>query len=707
MAEFLLEIGLEEVPARMLECAQAELGERVIELLRRERLLVSEAAAQTFSSPRRLAVLVHGVEARQPDMDEQLTGPAWAIAFKDGAPTPAAHAFAKKAGLDVHQLQPLATAKGEYASATVARPGRAAADLLPELLPKEIAALSWPKPMYWRAGKPERFVRPVQWIVALLDEAVVPVEFAGVRAGNQSRGHRVLHGAEPVFVTGPASYKENLLAAKVMVDVETRRQAIRKALDRVTRTVAGARWREDEALVNMVTHLTEWPSVVLGSFDPAYLALPEEVLVTVMRDHQKYFAAEDERGKLLPHFLAVLNTETDARGEAVIRHGNERVLRARFSDAQFFWDFDQKIPLSDRVEMLKSVIFHKDVGSYFGKAERTRLIASQLYRTARPNATAQQRKELDRAVILAKVDLTTELVKEFTELQGIVGALYVRSQGLEKGMNEQAVADAVYWQYMPASMSDPIPPTTEGCVLSLADRIGTIVDLFSAGLAPTGSRDPYALRRAANGVIKILALGRIPISLVQVLRLATQDAGLLAKLSLFLKERLSFYLREYCELSADVVNAVLAVGAEYIPDVQARGEAVMEVRGSEDFLAISAAWKRSKNILQQAREKGIEPFKQFEMPLLIEEAERAFGVKLKELIPIVRKLCFEYNYVIALQEIATLRPYVDRFFEDTMVMVDNPELLGNRLALLKVTVEQLGQIADFSELTPLSQENPA
>ncbi len=707
MAEFLLEIGLEEVPARMLARAQTELGERVLELLRRERLLAADGAVQTFSTPRRLAVIVQAVEAKQPDAEEQLTGPAWAIAFKDNLPTPAAHAFAKKAGIDVHRLQPLATAKGEYASAIVSRPGRKATELLLEQLPREIAALGWPKPMYWRAGKPERFVRPVQWIVALQDEAVVPIEFAGVRAGSQSRGHRVLHGAEPVFITAPSHYREDLLAAKVMVDVEARRQVVRKALDRVTRTVAGARWREDEALVDTVTHLTEWPSVVLGGFDPAYLSLPEEVLVTVMRDHQKYFAVEDASGKLLPHFLCVLNTETSEQGEATIRHGNERVLRARFSDARFFWDFDQKTPMSDRVELLKSVLFHKDVGSYFDKAERTRLIANQLDGIARPNATAQQRKELDRAITLSKVDLTTELVKEFTELQGIVGALYVRFQRLEEGLNQQAVADAIYWQYMPASMSDPIPPTTEGRVLSLADRIGTIVDLFAAGLAPTGSKDPYALRRAANSVIKILALSKLPFSLSGLLRTATRDAGLTATVGLFLRERLSFYLREYCGLPADLVNAVLAVDADFIPDVQARGEAVREVRGSEDFIAISAAWKRSKNILKQAKEKGIEPFKSFELPLLKEEAEREFGAKLTELIPTVRKLCAEYNYVAALQAIATLRPSVDRFFEETMVMVEDPDLRGNRLALLKVALEQLGQIADFSELTSLLQESPA
>jgi glycyl-tRNA synthetase beta chain len=370
MADFLLEIGLEEVPARMIAGAEAELGKRVNDLLTRERLLAPDAKLTTYSTPRRLAVLAEGVLAKQTDAEEQLTGPSWKIAFKDGVPAPAAQAFAKKAGVAVEALKKVETPKGEYVGATVTRPGRTATELLTTELPKEVLGLYWAKNMYWRAGKPERFVRPVRWVVALMDSSVVPLEIAGIAAGNESRGHRVLHGEAPVVIDAAKSYADTLRKAHVVVDAAERRQIIRKALDAATRTVPGARWREDEALVETVVHLTEWPSVILGDFEPEYLALPEEVLVTVMRDHQKYFAVEGADSKLAPHFLAVLNTKADDEGAAIIRHGNSRVLRARFKDARFFWDFDQKIPLVDRVESVKNVTFQKELGSYYWKTEQ-------------------------------------------------------------------------------------------------------------------------------------------------------------------------------------------------------------------------------------------------------------------------------------------------------------------------------------------------
>ncbi len=493
MADFLLEIGLEEVPARMIAGAEAELGRRVNDLLTRERLLTPEAKLTTYSTPRRLAVLVEGVVASQADTEEQLTGPSWKVAFKDGAPTAAAQAFAKKAGVDVAALEKITNAKGEYVGATVKRAGRAASELLAADLPKEVAGIYWAKNMYWRAGKPERFVRPVRWVVALLDSAIVPLEIAGIAAGNASRGHRVLHGEAPVVLDAAKSYAEKLRAAKVVVDVAERRHVIRKALDAVTRTVPGARWREDEALVETVVHLTEWPSVILGNFEAEYLALPEEVLVTVMRDHQKYFAVEGADGKLAPHFLAVLNTEVDDEGGEIIRHGNARVLRARFKDARFFWDFDQKTALADRVESLKSVTFQKELGSYHWKTEANLAVVRELAATVKAAGLAFDEAALLKAVELAKTDLTTELVKEFTELQGIIGGLYARAQGLG-----ERTALAIYEQYIPASSEDNGPVSVEGQLLGLADRIQTITAMFGIGNAPTGSKDPFALRRGGQ-----------------------------------------------------------------------------------------------------------------------------------------------------------------------------------------------------------------
>jgi glycyl-tRNA synthetase beta chain len=298
MADLLIEIGLEEVPARMIAGAEAELGKRMQDLLSRERLLEDGAQVKTYSTPRRLAVLAQGVRAAQADVEEKLTGPSWSVAFKDGNPTKAAEAFAKKAGVEVGALEKVSAAKGEYVGATVKRTGKAAPEILASELPKELLAIYWAKNMYWRAGKPERFVRPVRWVVALIDGSIVPLKIAGIAAGNASRGHRILHGDAPVVIRSAKEYAEALRGASVVVDVAERRQVIRKALDKATRTIAGARWREDEPLVETVTHLTEWPSVILGNFEAEYLALPEEVLVTVMRDHQKYFAVEDANGKL-------------------------------------------------------------------------------------------------------------------------------------------------------------------------------------------------------------------------------------------------------------------------------------------------------------------------------------------------------------------------------------------------------------------------
>ena len=521
MADFLLEIGLEEVPARMIAGAEAELGKRVGELLKREQLMGGDAKITTFSTPRRLAVLAEDVRAKQADNEKVVMGPSWKIAFKDGTPTAAGEAFAKKAGIAVAELKKIETSKGEYVGATVKLTGRTASEILAAELSKEVLAIYWAKNMYWRAGKPERFVRPVRWVVAMLDAEVVPLEIAGIAAGNTSRGHRVLHGDHSVVLPLAKSYSDTLRAAFVVVDVAERRQTIRKALDAATRKVEGARWREDEALVETVTHLTEWPSVILGEFERAYLDLPEEVLVTVMRDHQKYFAVEDAQGKLAPHFLAVLNTQADEEGAAIIRHGNARVLRARFKDARFFWDMDQKTPLAQRMESLKNVTFQKELGSYYWKTEQNLAVANALATIVKGADAPFDESALFKAIELAKTDLTTELVKEFTELQGVIGGLYARAQGLG-----ERIALAIYDQYTPASIEDPIPVSIEGQLLGIADRMQTIVAMFGIGNAPTGSKDPFALRRAANSVVKILAESELPLTLSDVINASgVSDAG--------------------------------------------------------------------------------------------------------------------------------------------------------------------------------------
>ena len=718
MADFLLEIGLDEVPARMIAGAEAELSRRVNDLLTRERLLAPEAKLTTYSTPRRLAVLVEGVLASQADTEEKLTGPSWKVAFKDGAPTKAAEAFANKAGVAVEALEKVTNAKGEYVGATVKRQGVAAPQVLAAELPKEVLGLYWAKNMYWREGKPERFVRPVRWVVALLDSAIVPVEIAGIQASNTSRGHRILHGEHSVLLTSPKSYAEELRKAFVVADVAERRQSIRKALDAATRTIPGAKWREDEALIETVVHLTEWPSVVLGDFEPEYLALPEEVLVTVMRDHQKYFAVEvaDERRaelqmgpapyyrRLLPHFLAVLNIKVDAEGEAIIRHGNARVLRARFKDARFFWDFDQKISLESRVENLKNVTFQKELGSYFWKTEANLAVVRVLAAYVKTAGVAFEEAELLKAVALAKTDLTTELVKEFTELQGVIGGQYALAQG-----HNGVVAQAIYDQYKPASMDDAIPQTVNGQLLGLADRIQTIVEMFRIKMQPTGSKDPFALRRAANAIVKILAESDLPLTLSNVFvaggghenhkdqiaaKLADQEY--LYFVWTFLSERLSFYLKDVRGFAYDVVNAVLAAGADDVRDAIARAGALTAARESEDFAAISAAFKRIKNILRQAEEKGFAIGSPKDVALAPEAKQLADAAALlTPEVDALRKLRF---YGQALEAIATLRPVVDAFFDKVMVLDPDEKVRGAHLGLIDGVLRGFSGIADFSEI---------
>ncbi len=639
----------------MIAGAQEELQRRVGDLLSRERLAAS-GTVTSVDTPRRLAVLAPGIPATQPDLTEQITGPAVSVAFKDGQPTPAAHAFARKAGVDVVRLERVTTLKGEYLSAKITKRGRTAGEILVELLPKELASIYWPKNMYWRKPS-ERFVRPVR-----------------CRA---EREHQ-----------------------------------IRKALDAATRTIPGAHWREDKSLLETVVNLTEWPSAILGSFDPEFLELPEEVLVTVMRDHQKYFAVEDAKGKLLPHFLAVLNTDGDPAG--LIRHGNERVLRARFNDARFFWETDQKHPLRERISWLKNVTFQKDLGSYYEKTLRVQRLCSWICEIIKQNEISVRPGVVHKAACLAKTDLTTELVKEFTELQGIVGGLYARVQNLDRGMPDatrQLIAQTIYDQYKPESADDSVPRTVEGAVLSIADKAETIAGMFALGLQPTGSKDPFALRRQANGIVRTIAEHKLPIGIGHLFELAREtyresaaekkfarDVNYVEAIRAFFRERLEFYLRDHLGFKYDVVNAVLAADAGDIVDAVARAEAVSKVRGSADFDSISVASKRIKNILRQANEAGKRIGSAVDFSGFREEAEKSLGRQIPEIAQAVDGFRKAQDYPQALAEISKIRPAVDEFFDKVMVMVEDDHLRANRLALLQAMLREFSTIADFSEI---------
>ena len=710
MPDFLLEIGTEEIPARMIDGAREELATRVGDLLKRERLS-DTPDVQAYSTPRRLAVVVPGLLPAQPDVTEQLTGPSLKVAYKDGQPTPAAEAFARKAGVPVEKLERITNPKGEYLAATVQKKGRAASEILAESLPKEIAGIYWAKNMYWRGKSAERFVRPVRWMVSLLNDQVVPLEFAGIRAGNSSEGHRIL-SAGRIEIAAPAEYAEKLSGGFVVPSSAAREERIRKALDAATRTIPGARWREDKPLLDTVVNLTEFPSVVLGSFDPEFLSLPDEVLVTVMRDHQKYFAIEDADGNLLPHFVAVLNTDGDPDG--LIRHGNERVLRARFNDARFFWQTDQKISLRNRVNMLKVVTFQKDLGSYYNKTCRVQKLSSLICEVLRDTGTTLRPGVVFKAALLAKTDLTTELVKEFTELQGIVGGLYAKVQELDPLLpraTADAIGDAIYDQYKPESMDDDVPRTSEGAALAIADKADSIAGMFALGLIPSGSKDPFALRRAANGIVKIAAEHKLQMSIAKLFADARAEyAGSDAEqrfdrkidfheaVKNFMLERLEFYLRDVRGFAYDVVHAVLAAGSDDVVDAIARSEAVTAVRGSEDFASISVAFKRIKNILRQARETNKAIATQLDASALTEEIEKLLASEIPVVAEKVRALREQKNYPGALTEISHLRKPVDTFFDKVMVMVDDESVRANRLALLRDLLSEFSTIADFSEI---------
>ena len=708
MPDFLLEIGCEEIPARMIGAASQELQERVAALLMRERL--GCGAITRFDTPRRLSVLASEISAAQSDIVEQITGPSVSVAYKDGQPTPAAHAFAKKAGIELAELEKVSTAKGDYIAAKITKKGRTASEILAQGLPKEIAAIYWPKNMYWRKTN-ERFVRPVRWLVAMLDGETIPLEFDGIQAGKTSRGHRILSDSEVTIPRAGAAYVDSLRTAKVLGRAE-REHLIRKALDAATRTISGARWRDDDTLLNSVVNLTEFPSAILGSFDPQFLALPEEVLVTVMRDHQKYFALEDASGKLLPHFLAVLNTDSDPQG--LIRHGNERVLRARFNDARFFWQTDQKKSLLDRLDLLRNVTFQKDLGSYYDKTRRVQRLCSWLSEILKQNGVTVRPGVIHKAACLSKTDLTTELVKEFTELQGIVGGLYARVQQLDESLPEatrMAIADAIYDHYKPESTDDDVPRSLEGAVLSVGDKADTVAGMFSLGLVPSGSKDPFALRRQANAIIKVIAEKKLPLQPVAIMRDAragyqhseaekkfVDEQTFLESVGEFFRERLEFYLREVKGYAYDVVKAVLNAGSDDVLDALERAEALNQVLHVPEFQAIGAACKRIRNILRQAQEKGIRGAAQLEVLTESAEEEKNLITYLQRTSPEVEELREKKQYVEALRLLSTAREPVDKFFDKVMVMVDDERVRANRLGLLDTLLKQFSTIADFSEV---------
>ncbi len=650
--EFLLEVGVEEIPDWMIPDGLAALRTAVMGLLPGAELLYAEA------TPRRLVVRASGVQEKEADRVELLTGPA------KGAPEPAVAGFAKKLGVRVEDLELRTTDKGEKYVFEKKIPGRPTAELLREGLPKAILGVPWPKTMLWPAKGGARFIRPIRWILCLLGEQVVPFRVNGIASAAETWGHRQL-GRFHVPVT-IATYEKTLRENFVILRASERRERIQAGLP------GGV--KPDAALLETLTYITEYPTPIVGEFAPDYLALPEEVLVTVMRFHQKYFSVTGPDAKLAPRFVAVMNTASDPDG--LVRHGNERVLRARFNDARFFYEVDQQKKLAERIEDLKAVTFQAQLGSYHAKTQRV----VELVRELGGDEAAI------RAAELAKTDLTTEMVKEFTELQGVVGGLYAKAQG-----ESEATANAIYDHYKPVSMEDSIPRTRAGQLLSLADKADTLRGCFGIGLIPSGSKDPFALRRAAQGIVKILVEGEWKISLSQL-------CGGDSKLREFFLDRVRYYFQDLRGFAYDEVNAVLAAGVEDLQDVLARLEAIQAVRSSADFEALAASFKRIKNILEQAK---FQPAGPLQTSLLEEGAERNLGEAFRQ----VQAAAKGQSYGKALGLMASLRPAVDAFFDKVLVNAPDAAVRANRLTLLFDLKAEFSGIADFSEIVPKSQEN--
>jgi glycyl-tRNA synthetase beta chain len=645
---FLLEIGTEEIPHWMIPGALKQLAA----------MNLFGATPQVDATPRRLVVRASGLPERQSDFEDIVLGPAPRPGFSLGdVMDKATEGFIRKQKGPDDEVFIQRTPKGDRWAVRKKVVGRPVGDLLAETLPASILGIQWPKTMYWTGGKTgPRFIRPIRWIVALLDDKIVPFEIADVKSGDSTHVHR-LQSKDPVKVT-IQSYNFQLNASFVILSADERRHKIVTEI-----THLGAKLDAD--LIETLTFITEYPTAIRGDFDPAFLELPAEVLTTVMRHHQKYFSVESTPGKLAPHFVAVMNTSGDPEG--LVKRGNERVLKARFNDARFFWDVDQHKKLADRVEDLSHVTFQAKLGSYLEKTERIVKLVDELG----GNAQAQ------RAAYLCKADLTTEMVKEFTDLQGQVGGLYARHQG-----EPESVARAIYDHYKPLSMEGEIPSTHEGQLVALADKLDTLRGCFAVGLVPTGSKDPFALRRAAQGVVKILVEARLDYKL---------DDLVTGELREFLLDRIKYFFREIRGFKYDEVNAVLASGCGTLSDVEARLTALAAVRPTEDFEPLAASFKRIQNILKQAE---FEPNDVLDQSLLEDGPERALHADFVR----VRDAARVETYAKALEQIASLRPRVDIFFDKVLVNAKDERVRNNRLTLLHNLLTEFSTIADFSEI---------
>lgn len=682
--ELFLEIGSEEIPAGFIPRAMAEMEAIITRELANARLSFGEV--KTLGTPRRLALVVKEIPAVQPDAEITATGPSVKAAYDaSGKPTKAAEGFARGQGVDVSELKTVSTEKGEYIAVTRQETGRPTHLILAEILPKLVAEIPFKKSMRW-GDLDVRFARPVHWIVALFDGCVVPVSFGNIQSGAVSRGHRFM--ANTTFpVRDFAHYLEECERHFVIPDPERRREIIRRETHRVAE-VAGGRLLPDEGLLEEVTYLAEYPSAVAGTFSPEFLKVPKEVLITSMRSHQRYFSIVDPAGKLLPGFITINNTLTE--DPSVVVKGNERVLRARLSDARFFFEEDQKVKLETRVESLKSVVYQQKLGTSYEKMERFRALAKALSDCLNPAVGTQ----VQQTAYLCKADLVSGMVGEFPEVQGIMGREYALLEGIDP-----AVANAIAEHYLPTQAGGELPVSDIGAIVSIADKLDTICGCFGVGLIPTGSADPYALRRSAIGVINIILDKGYRISLSDCIDSALKllEAKLTRPVVDVKSDVMEFFRGRFTNLLGDqystgVVEAAVSISFTDLVDTSVRIKALAEFTSHPDFEALAVAFKRIGNIIKEGTDTPVDP------SLFQDPAEGILFESFNSVRNSVEQKIADSAWLDALTEIATLRGPVDTFFDKVMVMAEDEKVKTNRLALLTSMARMFGRIADFSKI---------
>jgi len=686
-ADLLIELGTEELPPKSLRKLGEAFAREIFNGLQSSGLVEdANKPYQGFAAPRRLAVRVPGVLLRQPDRDHEKRGPALQAAFdQNGNPSKAAEGFARSCGTTVDKLDRLATDKGEWLVFRERQKGEAASKLVPEILEQALKALPIAKRMRWSDLDAE-FLRPVHWLVLLHGDKVVPAQILSVKSGRESRGHR-FHHPKTVKLKHANEYEAKLKKAFVIADFEARQKRIHDGATKLA-SKAGGQAVIEPGLLDEVTSLVEWPEPLLANFEQKYLDVPGEALTMTMQDNQKYFPVVSKRGKLLPHFITVANIRSKQKKKVL--EGNERVIRARFSDAEFFWNHDRKVQLDSRIDRLRNVVFHNKLGTVFEKAERVSKLAAIVAEELGSDINAAER-----AGMLAKADLMSGMVGEFPELQGIMGHYYAAHDG-----EPDDIASAMEEQYLPRFAGDRLPKTATGNALAVADKIDTIVGIFSTGEVPTGDKDPFGLRRAALGVLRITIENRLNLNLWTLLRSAAvqfveHDATELSSTVYdFMMDRLRAYYTD-AGLTRDVFESVLACRPDRPLDFDGRVRAVQAFQELKEAESLAAANKRISNILKQAGERDWDHVSD---ELLQDEHEIKLAKRIKEMRAVVEPMYGTGDYTAAMKKLATLRPEVDNFFDHVMVMVDEEAVRDNRLAVLQGLRKLFLRVADLSRL---------